>query len=660
MERIGQMGRMGHASIIGLMMAWWVSVGLCLPTGAAEALAASATKVAIARATAADQAADQAWSACQTAAELSARQASVQQALLAAIGPLPAKTPLNAQTLAVVPRDGYTVEKVLFESEPSHHVTANLFLPDPQRFPGKRAAVLIPCGHSLSGKGFSCYQRGAVQLVERGMVALICDPLDQGERRQSRQRPDLMNVWAHNDLGRRAALLGWSMARFRIRDGVRALDYLASRPEVDASRLGVAGHSGGGTMTAWLMALDERVRCAAPSGFITSLAEVFKAIGPQDAEQFVFGELAFGFNHLGHILLRAPSPVLHCATDQDFFPIAGARSTAALALATYVKMGAVREFRFSEMPGPHHWHESTRTYATDWLDLWLQGSVVPVKNYAALTNDYEHSDVGLGKEDPDDLGTMRAKRGQAVVTPKGEVLELPGERSAYDLMREELKRLRSQRAPLTPAAVRKLAKIRPVAEISASVVDRATHEDGTRSELLKREDGTLIPLLSRGTGEQVLVVAGTAQDEKAALLKRFAREEAQVTVADLRGFGATSGAVHAFYGLAEDEELGVLDFMLGQPLVGARAEDLIAVARRLGGKVRLIAIGRAAIPAAHAFYTARELFSGLQLQPEEMPAAWESIIENEALPCRFADVVFGALGTYDWPDLVGVGNARQD
>ena len=277
-------------------------------------------------------------------------------------------------------------------------------------------------------------------------------------------------------------------------------------------------------------------------------------------------------------------------------------------------------------------------------------SAMQPKDYRSLVNDYEHTDVGLGKEDPDDLGTMRAKRSQAVVTPTGEVLELPGERSAYDLMREELKRLRSQRAPLTPAAVRKLAKIRPAAEIDGSVIDRATYEDGTRSELLKRDDGTLIPLLSCGTGEQVLVVAGDAKDEKAALLKRFAREEAQVTVADLRGFGATSGAVHAFYGLAEDEELGVLSFMLGQPLLGARAEDLIAVARRLGGKVRIIAIGRAAIPAAHARAADPARIGSVSLRGA--PKSWHDMVEIVDGAPPMGDVVPNALKAYDWPELL--------
>lgn len=276
----------------------------------------------------ADRAADARWCACGSLEELRKLQAETRAKVVESMGALPKRCALDAETVGCVTRDGYSVEKVLFASEPNHHVTAHLFLPDAAKFPGRRPGLVIPCGHSLNGKAEPSYQRGGLMAAKRGFVALIYDPLDQGERRQNRRNDNIWGVTAHNEIGRRAELLGWSMARFRLRDGVRALDYLMSRPEVDSDRLGVMGHSGGGTMTSWIMALDERVRCAAPSGFLSTLHDVCDAIGPQDAEQFVFGELAFGFNHLGHVLLRAPSPVLMCASEEDFFPIKGARATA--------------------------------------------------------------------------------------------------------------------------------------------------------------------------------------------------------------------------------------------------------------------------------------------------------------------------------------------
>jgi dienelactone hydrolase len=105
------------------------------------------------------------------------------------------------------------------------------------------------------------YQWVCVQLVKSGMVAFIYDPIDQGERMQlldADGKARVSGTAAHSRLGVGSILLGRSTATFRIWDGMRALDYLAQRPEVDASRLGCTGNSGGGTLTSYLMALDPR------------------------------------------------------------------------------------------------------------------------------------------------------------------------------------------------------------------------------------------------------------------------------------------------------------------------------------------------------------------------------------------------------------------
>ena len=131
----------------------------------------------------ADLAADEAWTACKTPAELAAYQRKVRAALVKALGGFPERCPLNVTSTGRVARDGYTVEKLYFESQPGHHVTANLFLPDPAKFPGKRPGIVVPCGHSTNGKASNGYQRGALQAAQAGMVALCYDPIDQGERR---------------------------------------------------------------------------------------------------------------------------------------------------------------------------------------------------------------------------------------------------------------------------------------------------------------------------------------------------------------------------------------------------------------------------------------------------------------------------------------------
>ena len=92
---------------------------------------------------------------------------------------------------------------------------------------------------------------------------------------------------------------------------MRAIDYVLSRPEVDASRLGYMGQSGGGTMTALMEAADDRIKAAAPSCFLTSLRNLCAYMGPQDGEQNIYGQLAFGLNHAGYVLLGTGQRIFH-------------------------------------------------------------------------------------------------------------------------------------------------------------------------------------------------------------------------------------------------------------------------------------------------------------------------------------------------------------
>ena len=175
---------------------------------------------------------DEAWCALKSKAEYDAYRQSLKAKMMSAIGTFPERTPLNAHTVATYRRDGYAIEKVIFESMPGVFVTANLFIPDGT---GKRPAVVMSCGHSNEGKDYSGYLRACVLAAKQGFVALMFDPYYQGERRTTLRK---INTRSHTEMGLRASLIDWSAALLRIWDGMRAIDYVLSRPEVDASRLG--------------------------------------------------------------------------------------------------------------------------------------------------------------------------------------------------------------------------------------------------------------------------------------------------------------------------------------------------------------------------------------------------------------------------------------
>jgi dienelactone hydrolase len=241
------------------------------------------------------------------------RQKRIHDRFLEALGDMPEKTPLNARVVGRDRRDGYRVERVIYESRPGHHVTAALYLPDgPPPFPG----VLVPCGHSTNGKAAEPYQRACILMAKNGLAVLCYDPIGQGERAQlldDRGQPSISgSTTEHTMVGIGALLVGRSTASYRIWDGIRSLDYLAGRPEIDPARLGCTGNSGGGTLTAYLMALDDRIAAAAPSCYITSLERLFATLGPQDAEQNITGQVAFGMDHADYVTMRAPRPTLIC------------------------------------------------------------------------------------------------------------------------------------------------------------------------------------------------------------------------------------------------------------------------------------------------------------------------------------------------------------
>ena len=609
-----------------------------------------------------DRAADAAWTSCATREALAAHQAEVRRRTIEAIGGFPEKTPLNAQTVGRIQKDGYVIEKILFESRPKHYVTAHLFLPDDPKFKAPYPGAVSPCGHSLAGKNAPWYQRVGVTGAKLGVATLVYDPIEQGERHQLR---DGKTQWSttreHNRVGYRATLLGWDTAQFRIWDGIRACDYLASRPEVDPDRLGVTGLSGGGTLSSYLNALDARYAAGAPAGFLSTVRDVFDNCGPQDAEQVIFGQLKYGFNHLGIVALRAPSAVMLVTSHADFFPYMGSVSTFEDAKKIYSMLGVPDRVELMETAGPHHWYESTRHAAFWWIRRWAADdkSTWP-RDRAALRrmdmafDSYSAENSGLAFEEP-------AVRN---VTATGFTLDLPGSRSVSDVMRDELVRIDSGRSAPTVDGVRSAAGVKRLSDLTVTPVARkeTAAADGKVVRVLLSRDDDLVPipvvafLPAAAKGAPVLLFTDGARKTLDAEAKRLIAEGRAVAVAEMRGFGETAkGGKSNFYGAARaDEEMAMLSFAIGENLVARRAEDVAIAARYFAAmtgvdRVSLSASGAAVIPAAHAYFLERGVFSSFDMK--SAPVSWRKVLEDPDVPFLFADTVYGAMRTYDWVEL---------
>src|SRR5262249_38330953 len=146
--------------------------------------------------------------AIKTPEDIARRQRELRGFFLRSLGDRPQRTPLNPRVVGTLPRDGYRVEKVIFESRPAHHVTANLYLPEGRPpLPG----VLVPCGHSDNGKAYEGYQRACILLAKNGMAVLCYDPIGQGERYQRLDpagQPVVRGTTEHTMAGIGAILVG--------------------------------------------------------------------------------------------------------------------------------------------------------------------------------------------------------------------------------------------------------------------------------------------------------------------------------------------------------------------------------------------------------------------------------------------------------------------
>ena len=258
------------------------------------------------------------------------RQSEIREKMWEIMGPIEKKTPLNATITSTIFKDGYKVENLIYESLPGFYVTASLFIPDNLSKPAP--AILFCSGHSTGAYRLQSYQRPLLNLVKKGFIVLAIDPVGQGERLQY-YCPDAgksligSSTHEHSYPSPQVSLIGKSVARYFAWDGIRGIDYLVSREEVDAGRIGVHGLSGGGTQTAYISALDERVKASAPSGYITSYKRLLESIGVQDGEQNLYHGLLEGIDHFEYVAVRAPRPTLIMATTRDFFSIQGTRET---------------------------------------------------------------------------------------------------------------------------------------------------------------------------------------------------------------------------------------------------------------------------------------------------------------------------------------------
>ena len=314
------------------------------------------------------------WAAIQTEADLTRLQQQLRDQLLKMLGGLPTeKTPLNPQVTGRIQMKGFHIEKLIFESLPGIYVSAIVYVPESG--PKPHPAVLVPSGHSTNGKVY--YQGLCQRLVQRGYVVINWDAFGQGERSQfwdAKKKKSRYNLICaeHAVLGNLAYLAGTNLARWETWDGIRAVDYLLTRPDVDPERINITGTSGGGFQAAHIAALDPRIKVAAPSCYITALPmraynRIFKD-PDSDPEQDLYGMISNGVDHPGLLLMMYPRPVFLAAAVLDFFPIEGTHKTFREVSDLYSRFGYADRISMHEGYHAHQFSPENQEAAIKFLD----------------------------------------------------------------------------------------------------------------------------------------------------------------------------------------------------------------------------------------------------------------------------------------------------
>ncbi len=284
-------------------------------------------------------------------------QESSKKTFLKSMGKIPYdnKLPLNAEVVKSEVYDGIRIENVIFQSRKNVYVTATFYVPEnaTEKLPG----ILMQCGHAAKGRLFDGYRRVMTTIAKAGFVVLSIDPIGQGERQSY---PELFGptdspTKEHQYCGDQCLLAGSVLAKYFIADAMRGVDYLQSRVEVDADKIGATGSSGGGTMTAVMGVVDDRIKAVAPGTFITTRRDYMYAGSHQDSEQIWPGITRDLFDHYELVSCFCPKPFLILGVKSDFFCREGTEKVYNKEKEFYKLFGKEDDMRI-------FWDDSTHAY----------------------------------------------------------------------------------------------------------------------------------------------------------------------------------------------------------------------------------------------------------------------------------------------------------
>jgi hypothetical protein len=576
------------------------------------------------------------------------------------LGEMPVACPLNAKITGRVKQNGFTMEKIVFESTQGRYVTANLYLPDGK---GPFPATVEMCGHGLTGK-----HPWAIEplMARNGMAVFVVDPIGQGERWQLMD--DKGNyatrgvTTEHTLVNASCVVVGTSLAALQCWDNHCAIDYLMTRRDIDHDNIGAFGCSGGGTETAYLIGFDNRIKAATICSYFSSRERTFELLGPSDGCQHISGEGTAEIELEDFPLMMAPKPVLIMSGKYDFVDLWGAINGYHHLQKAYKTLGEERNIDQIVVETGHGMGKEKRNKMVKFFKHWLchaDSSTIVDDESSTLTLDDSYCtpchQVDLSYADAlsipqankklsDEYASARSKfTADDATAIKKKVLELLGISMPTAGIRAELTRT----TPCREYTEYRYQLIRE-GEMPVPVVilypDNATKNSRIVIEL---DDAGKNHFLSEYDNYSAFLTQGTI-----------------VVAADLRGRGETEDP--AYYTDAKywnrEYRLAMTSLHINKPLMGQRVTDLLTLTSflasdsRLGGHdINIVANGIYGPAAIHAAY----LNSGIK--DVEISRATKSFTEFCTNPLQhemFSNVLVGVLKYYDLPDLIKLCHAN--
>ena len=591
----------------------------------------------------------------------------VRQRIQQCFGPWPEKTPLNARVTKTVERDAYNIECVIFESRPGFLVTGNLYIPKGRQFP--LPGIVGVCGHSDNGKAETAYQSFAQGLARQGYVTLIIDPIGQGERLQylnEKQKSAVgSGVQEHLLGGNQQFLVGEFFGAWRTWDGIRALDYLLTRPEVHPQMVGVTGNSGGGTLTTWLNGVDSRWAMAAPSCFVTTFRRNLENELPADTEQCPPKAIALGLDHEDFIAAMAPRPVILLAKEKDFFDVRGTEEAYGRLQRLYDLLGYANNIAMFAGPTYHGYSQENREEMYKFFNAMTQ--VSNAEKEPALTIEKEET---------------------LWCTPHGQVAELKS-RTMFSFTKELSEKFGKERKSLDAAALRqalitvlKLRRqttspdyriLRPISGRKYPSKNAVTYavetEPGIHALVTRLTEEALYSRPPRGVKRAVLYISHHSADAELRdepLIKDIlaAEKDAAFYACDVRGIGEsqpdTCGPKSFLTPYGSDYFYAIHAIMLDDSYAAQKTWDVLRVIDWLlstGHKeIHLVARGWGAIPATFAALLADEV---KQVTLKNALTSYADLAETERYKWPLSSMVPGVLKHFDLPDCYRVLTAEK-